>query len=194
MDEVLKSVDVSGCFSAAARDGLFPIGPHLILFGEEEIGVHLKVENGKIVRKDSDEPAIGLASIAILAPRKMKIPFLGSEIKIHNEKEEHVRYVLCRTCCELQQRDHPCSCTADERAIFVQATIPEINYSVELGYIIKDIFEVYFWPEGGKKIFSEYVTALQDLKNSTDDETVKKLIKIGKTSKSLLIDTIFTHL
>ena len=99
----------------------------------------------------------GLFKCRVLPPRKLYLPVLP--VHIHKK----LSFVLCRTCAELSS---PTSCMhKDNKRAFVGIwTHAEIKKSVEMGYKILKIFEIWHWDIWSHDLFKEYIDTFYRLK------------------------------
>ena len=159
-----------------------PVGPCIVLFGKKDLDKYIKIAaDGTIVGRN-DEEIFGMVSLCILPPRDgLEFPFLPSRI-CQNNREEEVFHVNCRTCCEQRVSNHVCDHSDEERMLYVQTTIHEINYCIqELNYSIQELFECYYFKEG-KVLFESMMRVIESLKLATTDKFTSKLIKKGLVS------------
>ena len=107
----------------------------------------------------------GIAKVKILPPRGLYHPVLPLR---SNGK---LKFPLCRTCADTESL-LPCECTENDRAITGTWCTPEIEKSLEKGYRILKVYEVWHWvkstqydpssKEGG--LFTEYIDTFLKLK------------------------------
>ena len=86
---------------------------------------------------------IGLVKCKVLLPKGLLFLVLPSQI---NGK---LMFVLCRTCAELNQSkcDHE---DEEDRCLQETWVSEELKKAVELGYIVKDVYEIYDYEKRGK--------------------------------------------
>ena len=111
------------------------------------------------------EQYFGIAKIKILPPRNLYHPVLPVRM---NGK---LVFPLCRTCGSKQIQD-PCKCSDEDRCLIGTWCTPEIMKSIEHGYTILKIFEIYHWNEtsqfnretGESGLFAGYIDMFLKLK------------------------------
>ena len=119
------------------RNGLFPKGEHLILWGQE-IYDYLCISDGIIKCIDGSE-AFAICSVFLLPPRNIDPPYVSTKQNINGKSFS--LYTCCRTCAELQNESTICQCSDNQRAIYTTLCSQEIAFCVhELGYKILEIF------------------------------------------------------
>jgi hypothetical protein len=143
------------------------------------------------------ESYYGIAKIAILPPRRLYHPVLPYR---SNGK---LKFPLCSKCADLEFQGS-CVHTDKDRTIWGTWCIPEILKSIEKGYILLKIIEVYHWTEttqycretqtGG--LFAEYVNTFLKYKQEAsgwpewcvDDEKKFAYIQAYLKNESVLLD------
>ena len=107
----------------------------------------------------------GLAKVKVLPPKGLMFPVLPFKIR------EKLIFCLCRKCANDQSKK-PCECTAEERSLTGTWCTPELMKSIEHGYTIVKIYEIYHWSqtaqldpltgEGG--LFTDYIKMFLKIK------------------------------
>ena len=111
------------------------------------------------------EHYFGIAKIKILPPRKLYHPVLPVRM---NGK---LVFPLCYTCASKQSQEL-CKCSDEDRCLDGTWCTPEIMKSLELGYEILKIYEIYHWEEttkfdrntGETGLFAGYIDMFLKLK------------------------------
>jgi hypothetical protein len=99
----------------------------------------------------------GVIKCDILPPKGLFVPVLPSKI---NKK---LHFTLCRTCSE---RCHQGQCRHNVKARTLTGTwtTAELQKSIECGYSITYIYEVWHWEEWSSTIFKDYIATFYKLK------------------------------
>ena len=121
--EKIKYVDVCSLYPWVCKYGKFPIGHPKVFVGKECQNFDLKNING-------------LIKCTVLPPSNLYHPVLP--VKMNSK----LMFVLCRTCGENMSYDE---CTHNEKERYLTGTwvIDEILKSIEKGYQILEIFEIW---------------------------------------------------
>ena len=96
--------------------------------------------------------------VKILPPRKLLFPILP--IKINGK----LMFSLCHTCAENEHKEN-CTCPPHSHALTHTWCTTELTLTINMGYIILEIYEVLHWPSneendgstGRGALFTEYV-------------------------------------
>ncbi|XP_018576210.1 uncharacterized protein LOC108914802 [Anoplophora glabripennis] len=170
-DEKIKYVDVCSLYPWVNKYGKYPVGHPEVILGDDCNRLDLNKTDGIIKCK-------------ILPPQELYHPVLP--LKSNNK----LMFPLCRTCC--QHMSDECEHTEDERALTGTWVIDEVLKSLEKGYKIVEIYEIWKYKieqynpntkSGG--LFADYISTFLKLKQQasglpTDcnsDEKKEKYIK-----------------
>jgi DNA polymerase type B, organellar and viral len=169
-NEKIKYLDFTSLYPYVNKFGKYPIKhPEIIK------SPHCK--NMNIFEID------GLVKCLILPPQNLKIPILPS--KINNK----LYFVLCRTCAEIDNVVKACEHTEFERALLGVWVACEIKLSLEFGYTIIEIFEIWKYEtvqydpvtkSGG--LFSNYMDTFLKLKQEASGYPVNCITEEEKDS------------
>ena len=108
----------------------------------------------------------GLVKCTILPPCNLYMPVLPTRLK--NNK---LVFALCNMCAD-NCAQTPCSHTEEERALLGTWTTPEVVKALDMGYVIKELHEVWHFPQSSQYdpathsggLFSEYINKFFKLK------------------------------
>lgn len=106
----------------------------------------------------------GIIKCKILPPKNLYHPVLPYR---HADK---LLFPLCATCVEMQTakpmlgRSSICDHNDDERTLFGTWCTPELEKAVELGYVIRDMHEVWHFAESRVGLFLDYVNTWLKIK------------------------------
>lgn len=104
---------------------------------------------------DYDPQWFGLIKATILPPSNLYHPVIPY-------RSEKLMFVLCRTC--MTNETHTCNHTDDERCFTGTWATPEVNKSLEKGYKIMKIHEVWNFPQKSNNLFKGYVDDFMKIK------------------------------
>ena len=132
--------DVISLYPACAMNFEYPLGKFEIKSELEELN-RISYCPDRKVHLLGEQEMIGVALIKIRAPNNLREPFLGSYV---NEKsnEKKFLYAFCEKCAKMR-RNKPCTHSESQQGHILTLCWPEINYAVEIGYIIEQIYECY---------------------------------------------------
>jgi len=100
---------------------------------------------------------------SILAPSNYTYPFLQFRVKNKENDDLQVYMALCKTCAEKKIKNN-CNHRCLESKCFTSTwTIPEITYSLSLGYKIINIFEIHFF-QNSKPLLRKYIQCLASMR------------------------------
>jgi G:T-mismatch repair DNA endonuclease (very short patch repair protein) len=104
-------------------------------------------------------PYFGLMKVKILPPRKLFHPVLP--IKCNGK----LMFPLCITCA-VNERQSPCTCMDEDRAITHSYCTNELEVALNMGYTLLKIYEVLNWREnsGENSMFSTYINTFLQMK------------------------------
>lgn len=157
-NEKIRYVDVTSLYPFINKTGRYPVGHPKIFIGDDCYGV-LGREYEKIQTFE------GLISCKILPPRKLLCPLLP--IKMHGK----LMFSLCRKCCENMTQGECTHENEAERCLKGTWVADEIKKSVELGYRLIEVYEIWSYETtcydpatktGG--LFAEYINEFFKLK------------------------------
>ncbi|XP_030757090.1 uncharacterized protein LOC115882961 [Sitophilus oryzae] len=152
--EQIKYVDVCSLYPWVNKYGKYPVGHPEVIVGNEKCS--------KLNLLETD----GLIKCRILPPQQLIHPVLPVKL---NDK---LMFVLCYTCGKTGARE--CSHSDEERAINGTWVIDEVVKSVEKGYLILDIQEIWKYKvtqynpetkEGG--LFNGYISKFLKIKQES---------------------------
>lgn len=160
-DEKLYFLDIVGLYSHVTMTNTFMTGKYKIVIGEDL--TNLKITNNCFYYKDLR--ISGAILLTILPPQNLLHPFL-----MYKTKQGRTVLTLCRSCCETFSKN--CKHNCDQRSLTGSYMISEIEFSLNLGYRIIDIFECHAYFESDL-IFRPFVQALTYFKqiNSLDKKS-----------------------
>ena len=121
-----------------------------------------------------NQKMVGICHLKILAPENLREPFLGTLVK--DKTEEKFHYCFCTKCLK-EKIESPCNHKDDQRAHILTLCWPEINYAVEIGYTILQIYECYQY-EKESHIFQKFFSLLsrEKIRYSKPTTEIKKYI------------------
>ena len=133
----------------------------------------------------------GLVKCKILPPRKLLHPVLPQK------SGGRLKFPLCNTCAAAETQK-VCVCSNEKRCLTGVWSTPELEVAVQKGYVIKNIYEVYHWPEtiqydaetGESGLFAEYISTF--LKIKTEASGYPKWVKC-EDDKDLYIKQFYDH-
>ena len=99
----------------------------------------------------------GFISCKVLPPTDLKIPVLPFSM---NGK---LLFPLCAKCAT-EQNQNNCECEEDQRCLKGTFTTIELQKALELGYEIKEIYEVLHYTDKSDSMFSEYINRWYKIK------------------------------
>jgi hypothetical protein len=149
--EIIQYVDFTSLYPWVNKYGRYPVGhPEIIVDGFDP----------------TLQSYFGIAKVQILAPKGLYHPVLPLR-----SEDGRLKFPLCQKCA-LEEKQDPCQCTDQERAILGTFCTPEIMKALEQGYTLLKIYEVYHWPEttqydpttGEGGLFAEYVNTFLKFK------------------------------
>ncbi|KAL4131304.1 hypothetical protein QTP88_008637 [Uroleucon formosanum] len=205
-----KTIDRSTIKNAA--DIADPINPRDAFFGGRTNATKLRVKNTKMRYIDVcslyptvnyydhypvghpekifkpkvyDKNWFGLIKCKILPPRNLNLYHPVLPVKIKMEKSEKLLFPLCYKCAVDQKPS--CNHSKNERQFTGTWTTDEVNKTLEKGYIITKIYEVWHFEEKSTGLFKDYVDNFMKIKlesskhnNSSDKEYIKSIFdKMG---------------
>jgi hypothetical protein len=104
----------------------------------------------------------GFAKVRILPPKRLYHPVLPYK------SQGKLTFPLCGVCAD--ERNHTyCEHSSKERQLTGTWTTIEINKAVEMGYKIKEVYEVWHFQERTKGIFKDYVAEFLKIKQESSD-------------------------
>ena len=143
--------DVCSLYPYICKYGIFPIDHPEIILNQDEMPTDFT-------------NIVGFAKVSILAPTNLRLPLLP--MKINNK----LIFGLCYECMRISNPDI-CSHTNEQRTIKGTFTCCEIQKSLELGYQIVKIFELWKYPytqfdrnTGKGGLFAGYIDQFLKLK------------------------------
>lgn len=156
-------LDINGLYSYCAINFSYVIGKYEIIIGETL--KHIQILSNKLYYKN--QKMYGVIFLTILPPNNLKFPFLPT--KLSNGKTV---LTLCLKCSELQMKKS-CKHSESERSFTSTYTINEIEFALNLGYKIVNIFECHFYKRQ-KKVLNTFVKHLNVLKIQNSNCLVNK--------------------
>ncbi len=156
--DVFYCLDINGLYSYVAIKNVFMTGPYEILIGSSLNKV--VYQQNHYVYKENDlqySKMYGTMLITILPPQNLFIPFL----QIRLEDGTCVN-TLCYSCAKIVNKK-PCCHSEKERALTAVYFISEINFAIQLGYKVIEIYECHFFRKA-EFILKDFVQILNCLK------------------------------
>ena len=153
-DETFYYMDINSLYPFVAMTEKYPVGEYEVIIGSELEKIEVDSKSGKILYKN--EPIEhGAAFVRVEAPSDLMHPFLQFRVK------NKFNFLTICQLCVLNKRK-TCRHTAEN---FLQSTwmISDLAFAVKLGYRIKKIFEIHYYPQSDY-IFQSYVSLLYSLK------------------------------
>jgi hypothetical protein len=151
-------LDINGLYSFVAIKNVFMTGPYEILIGSSIDKVVYEQNNYVYIENDLQRTKMyGTMLLTILPPRDLFIPFL----QIRLEDGTCVN-TLCYSCAKTVNKK-PCFHSEKERALTAVYFISEINFAIELGYKVIEIYECHFF-RTADFVLKEFVQILNCLK------------------------------
>ena len=119
-DEKIFHIDYTSLYPDRQKNGIFPVGPPEILTSN----------------LDWNENYFGIVYCSVIPPRKLFLPVLPVKL---NKK---LLFTLCTTCA-INSQQEPWSLNDKERAIEGVWTGLEIELAFKMGYVLKELYEVW---------------------------------------------------
>ena len=162
--EKIFYVDVTSLYPWVNKTCPYPLGHPEIIFNPS--------------LEDFDE-YFGLAKVKILPPYKLFHPVLPVRIG------EKLTFPLCSACVVAEQakplleREAICRHSREERMLVGTWCTPELHKAIEMGYELKEVYEVWNFEKGEGGLFAEYVDTWLKVKTEasgwpSDCETEEK--------------------
>ena len=172
-NEKIFYVDFTSLYPFVQKSFDYPLGHPNIYVGQECLDVNVL-------------NVFGLVKCKVLPPKGLLFPVLPSQI---NGK---LMFVLCRTCAELNQSscDHK---DEEDRCLRETWVSEELKKAIELGYIVKEIYEVYDYKKKGK-IFQEYVNTFLKIKQESSGFPANCFDENGEIKESIVDEYISGYL
>lgn len=174
-NETFYCADINGLYSFCAINFKYMIGKYDILIGRTL--QRLKIVNCRFFVDDI--PVMGAVFVKILPPKNLYIPYL-----LCKKKDGSVINTLCKTCAETFA--NKCQHLDSERALVGVYMISEIEFALQIGYKLLDIYEIHYYKDSAflledfvKKINfykTKYSDCLQDLKDLTSKKQYCKFL------------------
>ena len=133
-DEQIKYIDFTSLYPSVQKQFVFPTGHPVITRSFDNL--------------DTSQ-YFGLIKCSILPPKDLYLPILPLKI---NHK---LVFALCLTCAT--QKLDSCDHSEAERVLKGTWVSEEVKLAVEHGYEIKELFEVWHFPDKSTTLFSGYV-------------------------------------
>ncbi len=179
-NEEIKYVDFTSLYPYVNKYMEYPVGhPEIILNNFAPLDTYF-----------------GIVKLDIVPPRGLYHPVLPYR---SNEK---LKLPLCRVCAD--EEVSQCKHTDEERCLSGTWCIPEVLKAIEKGYIVKNIYEIYHWPQTTKYdaskncsgLFSQYVNQFLKYKQEAsgwpeecvDDKSKEKYISDYLKNEGVLLD------
>jgi len=135
-DEIMYFCDINGLYSYVSLQYQFMVGKYKVLIGNDL--KQLQIVNNKFMH--SNQFVSGAILLQILPPKDLLFPFLQ-----YRKKSGQNCNTLCRLCCE--SRSKKCKHSDVNRSIIGCYMISEVEYALNLGYIIIHIFECHLYDQ-----------------------------------------------
>ncbi|GMS94052.1 hypothetical protein PENTCL1PPCAC_16227, partial [Pristionchus entomophagus] len=144
--EKIYYLDVTSLYPSQMKVNEFPVGEPQVIddFTPEEV---------------TTVPFRGFIKGCILPPRKLRKPVLP----YHCNKK--LLFPLCGKCTEEENTGH-CSHSDEDRALKGCCTDIEVKKAMQMGYSVKELYEVWNFPANQWKsdLYSEYITRFYKIK------------------------------
>ena len=152
--ETISYVDFTSLYPAINKYGLYPTGFPQILLQPEDQDIH---------------SYFGIAKVSILAPEGLYLPVLP--VRQHGK----LTFPLCSACVTeemkkpMHERSNLCGHTVEQRMLHGTWVTLELQKTVEKGYRIEKIHEVFHFPENQRRegLFKEYVNTFLKVKQES---------------------------
>ncbi len=157
----IRYIDVCSLYPTVQFYDFYPVGHPIKIYNPDNF----------------DRNWYGLIQCKVLPPRGLYHPVLPT--KIHMGKSEKLIFPLCYTCAKAKIQK--CNHSDQERAFIGTWTTDEVNKSIEKGYHIEKIYEVWHFNEKSNHLFKDYVKDFMKIKLETskwkdDFKTVEEYI------------------
>lgn len=156
--ETFYCLDINGLYSFVAIKNPFMTGPYEVLIGSSVKNIvfdqdcYVFIEDGITKTK-----MYGTMLVTILPPTNLFVPFLQLRLE-----DGTCVNTLCYSCAKASNQNS-CSHSDKERALTAVYFISEINFAIQLGYQVIEIYECHFFRKTDF-ILKEFVQILNCLK------------------------------
>ena len=120
-------------------------------------------------------PYRGYAHVKVLPPPKGSLPFglLPYRVEQKKPKSQVLAFPLCGACCRAFA-DPPCEHSEEERTFEGMFTTIELQFAMDHGYQVLEVFEVYHWTTWSRHFYRDFMAKLVADKTmaSGDPETL----------------------
>lgn len=153
-DETFYYMDINSLYPFVAMTEKYPVGEYEVIIGNELEKVEVDTKRCKIFYKN-ELIEHGAAFVRVEPPSDLVHPFLQFRVK-----NKFNFLALCRLC--VLNKRKTCRHKVNK---FFQSTwmISDLEFALKLGYKIKKIFEIHYYPQSDY-IFQSYVSFLYSLK------------------------------
>lgn len=147
--EEIRYYDYTSLYPFVNKTGKYPLGHPEFIYDPDTTSL---------------DGYFGLAKCTVLPPEGLFHPVLP--YRTH----EKLTFPLCRRCVEANidlpplERAYECNHSDEDRALIGTWCTPELAKAVEMGYVIKEIHEVWHFPESRAGLFKDYVNAWLKIK------------------------------